>query len=342
MDVLLREVKSTEFNTLLHLAFGIFATGICRRYLKSSATFVKRPYNTESLLSDVLNAKYKALLDSDSVVALYSYKPLKYFQYVVIATRPGDRRAVVVCGSIMVWMAHIAHSGLDLAISYFDGDYSSPIAAVALIITIISVYLGITMMSSLKEYDAGCVTVYFNATEKNWVTTSDIALFDSSESMEIPIKWSVEMLVQAVMGLCSWGRALSDLAPMIEVYRTKAMPDIAMILGSILNAIYCYWHVANLGQVIRARRRAVPTIEVQLAQADSDKDVDNADILNFDVGKIIRKFANDVANDVAKEFANSGKNWMADSGVYYDFAITGEHGGLVYGRMRAGGGSVSA
>jgi hypothetical protein len=91
-------------------------------------------------------------------------------------------------------------------------------------------------------------------------------------------------------------------------------------------------------QVIRARRRAVPTIEVQLAQAASDKDVDNTHILNFDVGKIIRKFA----NDVAKEFASSGKKWMTDSGAYYDFAITGEHGGLVYGRMRAGGVSANA
>ncbi|KAK9482206.1 hypothetical protein V1527DRAFT_35492 [Lipomyces starkeyi] len=336
MDVLLRAVKSMEFNTLLHLALSVYATGICRRHLKSSAIFVKRPYNTESPLSDVLNAKYKVLMDSDGVVSLYSYKPSAYFQYVVIASRHGDRREVVVYGSIMIWMANIARSGLNLIIDYSEGDYR--IAAVALIITIIfCLYLGITMMSSLKGYDAGCVTVYFNATEKNWVTTSDFALFDSSESMEIPVKWSVEMLVQAVIGLCSWGRALSDLALMIEVYRTKAMPDISMILGSILNAMYCYWHVASLVQVIRARRRAVLTIEVQLAQAATDKNVDNADILNCDVGKVIRKFA----NDVAKEFASSGKKWMADSGVYYDFAITGEHGALVYGRMRASGISVN-
>ncbi|KAK9353625.1 hypothetical protein V1505DRAFT_368180 [Lipomyces doorenjongii] len=45
--------------------------------------------------------------------------------------------------------------------------------------------------------DAGCATVYFNSTEKNWVTSSGFALFTSFtswERMEILIKWSGEML----------------------------------------------------------------------------------------------------------------------------------------------------
>ncbi|KAK9483813.1 hypothetical protein V1527DRAFT_498078 [Lipomyces starkeyi] len=299
MDALLREIAGPLGIAFVILFPSGLYLGLYRQHMQSSEVFVKRPYNTESLLADALNAKYQVLIDSDSLLSSYSYKPSAYFQSFHMRTPTLRDKRVFVHTSIMLFIAVIVHRGLSVIISYFEGDISSPIAGVTLIITIISVYLGIIMMGSLKDDDACCATVYFNATDKNWVTSSDFALFASLERMEIPIKWSVEML------------APSNLAPMIEIYRTKAMPGIKVILGTIEIALCGGLHI---------QRRTVPTIEVQLAQAASDKDVDNADILNFDVGKVIRMFVNDVAKD---------------TGAYYDFAIAGKHGGLVYGRMRA-------
>ncbi|KAK9371644.1 uncharacterized protein V1513DRAFT_455030 [Lipomyces chichibuensis] len=315
----------------------LLPSGLYRQHMQSSEVFVKRPYNTESLLADALNAKYKVLIDSDSLLSSYSYQPSAYFQSFHMGTPTLRDKRSVGHTSIMLFMAVILHRTFDVIISYFNGDISSPIAAVTLIITIVTVYLGIIMMGSLKDDDACCATVYFNATEKNWVTSSDVALFASSERMEISVKWSVEMLFLVVFGLYSWGRApLAPLylEPMIEIFRTKAMPGIEVILvisKTTEIAIFCCMHISLLMKTVKKRRRTVPTIEVQLAQAASDKDVDNADILNFDVGKVIRMFV----NDVAKEFPSSCKTWMANTGAYYDFAIAGKHGGLVYGRMRA-------
>ncbi|KAK9311841.1 hypothetical protein V1524DRAFT_450081 [Lipomyces starkeyi] len=291
------------FVATLHFVQVVLPSGLCQRQLKSSEIFVKSPYITESL-SDGLRARCKVLIEESP-----------HYQSVAIAT-PLAWQKKYVLSFTLVSMAGLAMDLLAQIVSYAEGDNSFIIAATALIFTI--------------KDDAGCATVYANATEKNWVTSSDFAVFDSSERMEIPIKWSVETLFLVVLGLFVWSNMLSSLAPMIEVYRTKAIPGIFNILQAIFTTLSCGFYIVFLVLIVKTRRRTVPTIEVQLAQAVSDKGVDIADILKFDIQKAIRKFANDIAK-------GCGKKWTASAGAYYDFAIAGEQGGLVYGRMRARG-----
>ncbi|KAK9344089.1 hypothetical protein V1522DRAFT_191494 [Lipomyces starkeyi] len=313
------------FMATLHFVQVVLPSGLCQRQLKSSEIFVKRPYNTESL-SDVLRATYKVLIEGDGLLSSYSYQNSPHYQSVAIATGNPRQKNYGLYVTVL-FMAALAMGLLAQIVSYAEGDNSFRIAATALIFTI-GLYIGIIMKGSFKEDDAGA-TVYFN-TETNWVTSADFAVFDSSERMEIPIKWSVETLFLVVLGLFVWSNMLSSLAPMIEVYRTKAIPGIFNILQAIFTTLSCGFYIVFLVLIVKTRRRTVPTIEVQLAQAVSDKGVDIADILKFDIQKVIRKFANDIAK-------GCGKKWTASAGAYYNFAIAGEQGGLVYGRMRARG-----
>ncbi|KAK9358038.1 hypothetical protein V1504DRAFT_462390 [Lipomyces starkeyi] len=328
------------FMATMHFVQVVLPSGLCQRQLKSSEIFVKRPYNIESLL-DALRATYKVLIEGDGLLSSYSYQSSPHFQSVAIATGNPRQNNYELYGTVLL-MAGQAMGLLAQIVSYADGDKCFGIAATASIFTLLCLCIGIIMKGSFKKDDAGCATVYFNATETNWVTPSDFALFDASESTEIPIKWSVETLFLVVFGLFVWRTLLSNVASMIRNGRDgghkESMSDLSLIFWTIWMTILCCLHIAVLVLTVEMRRRTVSSIEVQLPQAASDKDVENADILKFDVGKVIRKFA----DDVAKEFASSGKKWMADSGVYYDFAITGEHGGLVYGRMRARGISSNA
>ncbi|KAK9482207.1 hypothetical protein V1527DRAFT_477137 [Lipomyces starkeyi] len=325
------------FGGTLHLVQVFLPSGLCKRQLKSSEIFVKRPYNTESL-SDALRATYKVSIEGDGLLSSYSYQNSPYFQSIAIATGNPWQNNYGLYVTVLFMAGH-AMGLLAQIVSYADGEKCFGIAAPALIFTLSCLCIGIIMKGSFKKDDAGCATVYFNATEKNQVTPSDFALFDASESTEIPIKWSVETLFLVVFGLFVLVPMLSNVATMIRNGRDgghkEFMSDLSLIFWM---TIPCCLHIGLLVLTVEMRRRTVSSIEVQLAQAASDKDVENANILKFDVGKVIRKFA----NDVAKECASSSKKWMADSGVYYDFAITGEHGGLVYGRMRARGISSNA
>ncbi|KAK9372642.1 uncharacterized protein V1513DRAFT_481087 [Lipomyces chichibuensis] len=258
----------------------VLGSGLRQRHVKSSEVFVKRPYNTESL-SDALSATYKFSIESDGLLSSYSYQKLPPFQYVVIATPPTQTKYMIK-NVIVLFAAVQAHWSVDQLVSYAEGGNSLRIAALSLLFSI-SLFMIIIMKGSFKEDDAGCAT--------------------------IPIKWSGEMLVLVVISIFFRKVLLSMLAPMIEVYRIKAIPSILKIVQAIFMAPFCCIYVALLVQIVKTRRHTVPTIEVQLAQAASDKDVENTDILKFDVGKVIRKFA----NDVAKEFASSGKKWIADS-----------------------------
>ncbi|KAK9388466.1 hypothetical protein V1515DRAFT_614521 [Lipomyces mesembrius] len=149
--------------------------------------------------------------------------------------------------------------------------------------------------ASFKEDDAGCATVYFNATEKNWVTSSDFALFASWKRMEISVKWSGEMLLPVVIGLFAWSNMLSTVASIIrnggDGGRKEFTSDLFVIVGAILGAISCCAHIVMVVLIVKTRNRAVPTIEIQLAM-------------------VLRKFA----KDVAKEFANNGKKSIAGPG----------------------------
>ncbi|KAK9247930.1 hypothetical protein V1506DRAFT_398145 [Lipomyces tetrasporus] len=297
------------FLATLHFVTVVLPSGLCQRHLKSSEIFVNRPYSTESL-SDALSATYKVLIESDGLLSSYSYQNSLHYQSVAIAT-PNPQHKNLMPYITVLFMAGQAMGLLGLVTNDAEDVNSFPIGV---LFTIICFCMGFIIKGSFKEDDAGCATVYFNATETNLVTSSDFAVFASSERTEIPIKWSAETLFLVVLGLYAWSAMLSYVATMIRKGgiggRKISMSDLFLILGAICIAILCCSHIAILVQIVKTRRRTVPSIEVQLAQAASDKDVESADILKLDVGKVIRKFA----NDVAKEFARNGKKWMADSG----------------------------
>ncbi|KAK9233949.1 hypothetical protein V1525DRAFT_414731 [Lipomyces kononenkoae] len=327
---LLGTAGANAFIATLHFVMIALPSGLCQRHLKSSEIFVRRHDNTESL-SDALRDTYKVFIESDGLLSSYSYQNSAHFQSVAIAAgNPQQKKSLLY--TTVLFMAGQVMGLLELLSS--DAENANRFRTGGLLI-IICLYMGFIIQGTFKEDDAGCATVYFNATETNLVTSSDFALFASSERTEILIKWSVETLLLVVSGLFVWSSMLSNVATMIRNggigSRKMSLRNWFLIFWAIVIAIFCCIHIAILVQITKTRKLTVPSIEVQLAQAASDKDIGNADIIKFDVGKIIRKFA----NDVAKEFASSGKKWMADSGVYYDFAITGRHGGLVYGRMRA-------
>ncbi|KAK9327217.1 hypothetical protein V1520DRAFT_349407 [Lipomyces starkeyi] len=304
-----------------------------RRNLKSSEIFVKSLYTTESLLSDALRTKYKVLIDGDGLLCVYSYENSPYIQSVVIGTRTRRQKRLEIFGSATLMVLYTLF-GLLVMISYGAGDSSFIIAAVGMTFTISCIFLGFYPLKSSFKKETGVATVYFNATEENWVTLSDLALFNSSDRIEVAIKWPGELFSQIVnLWLHTWVSALSIILNEGGGRRKKDKPEMVTI---IFSAIACCAQIASQMLFVRRMRRTVPVVEVQFAQAVNEKDADtaaDADLLRFDVEKIARKFA----NDVAKEFGSSGNKWMAGSGVYYDFAIAGEHSGLVYGRMRAGG-----
>ncbi|KAK9316464.1 hypothetical protein V1524DRAFT_426683 [Lipomyces starkeyi] len=93
------------------------------------------------------------------------------------------------------------------------------------------------------------------------------------------------------------------------------------IMGSCL---YIVGVVMSFG----TRRQCISIVKVQLARAVSLECTEKADVLKFDVNKVVRKFSNDLVK-------NLGQKWMASNGAYYYFIISGEEGGLVYGRMTA-------
>ncbi|KAK9358039.1 hypothetical protein V1504DRAFT_494109 [Lipomyces starkeyi] len=267
-------------------------------------------YTTESLLSDALSAKYKVLINSGGLLSAYSYENSQYIQSVVATRTRGQKRLAIFVSAML--MVQYTLFGLQVIASYRAGDSSFIIAAVGMIFTISCIFLGIYLLKSSFKKEAGGATAYFNATEENWVTSSDLA-------------WSGEVISQIVNGwVIVYVSAVSIILNESEGGRKKGKPGMVII---IFSAIAYFAEIASLVLFVWWKRRTVSVVEVQFAQAVSEKDADD---LQFDVGKVVRKFANDVAKGY-------GKKWTASAGAYYDFAIAGEQGGLVYGRMRAGG-----
>ncbi|KAK9388464.1 hypothetical protein V1515DRAFT_614520 [Lipomyces mesembrius] len=241
----------------------------------------------KSLLSDALCREYKVLIDGDSFLSTYSYQNSPYIQAVVIGTRTRGQKRLAIFGSAMLMILYTLF-GLLVIISYGAGDSSFIIAAVGMIFTILSCF----------KKEAGGATVYFNAAEENW------------DRIEVTIIWPGELISQVINSwLVVWSSALSIINEG-EGRRKEKKPGMSAFIVLYLCRM----------------KRHVPVVEIQFAQAVSEKD---ADILQFDVGKVARKFANDIAKEL-------GKKWTASADVYYDFAIAGKHGGLVYGRMRTG------
>ncbi|KAK9327497.1 hypothetical protein V1520DRAFT_348664 [Lipomyces starkeyi] len=306
------------------------------RHLKSSEAFVKRPYNTESLLADAASAKYKVHIEHDAPLSSCSYTPSPYFPSVLIPIRTSSQKRTVLYGSafmvvvfgllaivLLVWSA--VGSYVDVDNSFLAYDVWSADGAFALVCLLLGVA---TLKSSFKEDDAVCATVYLNTSEEDWVESSEGALFNSSEKIEISITWAQELLVYVSSGLCYCSPLL---------YRERE-PDretaMSVVRQNCVTAIICLYLVCSclyvVGGVmsIRAARQLISTVEVQLAQPVSLECTGKADALTFDVKKIVRKYAHDLVK-------NLGKKWKASNGAYYYFIISGEEGGLVYGRMSA-------
>ncbi|ODQ74194.1 hypothetical protein LIPSTDRAFT_69766, partial [Lipomyces starkeyi NRRL Y-11557] len=287
------------------------------RHLKSSEVFVKGPYNTESLLADAASAKYKVHIGHDARLSSCSYTLSPYIPSVLIPSRTSRQKRKVLYGSVyfvavygllsivLVWGAVGSYVNVDNSIPV-DAVWSLSLGAIAdCAIALVCLLLGIaTVKSSFKEDDASCATVYFNSSEENWAESSEIALFNSSEKIEISISY-VQELVYISLPMFIFGSPL-------------------LYIGAISRFL-----LTGLVKTIRKGRQLfISTVEVQLARPVDLECTEKPDVLKFDVKKVVRKFANDLVK-------NLGQKWMACNGAYYYFIVAGEGGGLVYGRMSA-------
>ncbi|KAK9312839.1 hypothetical protein V1524DRAFT_437966 [Lipomyces starkeyi] len=310
------------------------------RHLKSSEAFIKGPYNTQSLLADAARAKYKVHIEHDGPLSSCSYTPSPYIPSVLIPPRTVRQKRKVLYGSVYLAVSYGLFSMLlvwGAVQSYVNGDNNVPAVAVWSLsfgaIALVSLLLGIaTMKSSSKEDDASCVTVYFNSSEENWAESSEVALFNLSEKIEISVSWVKELLVCVSLGIFILG---SPLLYMVDTFREKKHhreTDISVFLKGCGIGMYVWcvcFYFTGLVMIIRMRRRDfISTVEVQLARLVDLECTEKADVLKFHVKKVVRKFANDLVK-------NLGQKWMASNGAYYHFIIAGEEGGLVYGRMTA-------
>ncbi|KAK9326557.1 hypothetical protein V1520DRAFT_351104 [Lipomyces starkeyi] len=315
------------------------------QHLKSSAAFVKRAYNTDSLLADAASAKYKVHIGHDARLSSCSYTLSPYIPSVLIPSRTSRQKRKVLYGSVyfvvvygllsivLVWGAVVSYVNVDNSIPV-DAVWSLSLGAIAdCAIALVCLLLGIaTVKSSFKEDDASCATVYFNSSEENWAESSEVALFNSSEKIEIAINCVEGLLVYVSLGIFIFGSPLLYTVDTSREKKRDRETAISLFLrggaaGMSVGALGLY--LTGLVMMIRMRRQiCVSTVEVQLAPPINLECTEKADVFKFDVKKIVRKFADDLAK-------NLSQNWMASNGAYYYFIIAGEEGGLVYGRMSA-------
>ncbi|KAK9248032.1 hypothetical protein V1506DRAFT_551901 [Lipomyces tetrasporus] len=275
------------------------------RHLKSSAAFVKRTDSTESLLADAVSAKYKVHIEHDSPLSSCSYMPSPYIPSLLIPPRTSRQKRmdfVVACcllSIVLVWGA---------VKSYVNVDNSGH--------ALVCLLLGVKR--SFKEDDVSCATVYFNCSKENWAESSEVASFNSSEKIEISINWVQDLLLLVLFGIWQCGGPL--LTMVYGIFRAIQLRDTAMSVifyfgTAMIFVLLCsYLVIAVMG--FRTRRQSISTVE-------------KADVLKFDVKKVVRKFAQDLAKDLGPKW------WIARDGAYLYFIIFGEDLGLVYGRMSA-------
>ncbi|KAK9324018.1 hypothetical protein V1517DRAFT_318520 [Lipomyces orientalis] len=305
----------------------LHAGGSCRRKRKVSEIFLKQRYSTESLLSDALSAKYKVSITSDSLVSSYSYQNSPYDPSVLVRIRPPGQKRTVFYGWALIILNYAMIGGQAIIGYVYDkmSFLSTSVLCVTasfLAVRIFSVITTTAMKSSFKEDDAACATVYFNTTDENWAAS---ALFNSSERMEIAMKLTKEvwLLTVQMLAVLIWGPlALNEW----HGHSKESLPEIMTMVSTAMSVLFQFFSVAILVAVIR---RSASSLKVQFAHPVNEKDAGNAEAVKFDARKVVRKFA----DDIGKAFPNSRKEWPADAGVYYDFAIAGKDGGLVYGRM---------
>ncbi|KAK9316465.1 hypothetical protein V1524DRAFT_446325 [Lipomyces starkeyi] len=284
------------------------------RYVHPRSSF--RHVKSGLTLADAVSAKYKVHIEHDSPLSSCSYQPSPYIPSVLIPPRTSRQKRKVLYGSVYLV---VTYGLLSIVLvwgvvgSYVNIDNSFPVDAVWSLsfgaiadgaFALVCLLLGIaTMKSSFKEDDASCATIYFNSSEENWAESSEVALFNSSEKIEISVNWVKELLVYVSLGI--------------------------FILGSPLLYMCLCGYLMVLVMMIRIKRQLfISTVEGQLARAVNLECTEKADVLKINVKKVVGKFANDLVKDL-------GQKWMARNGSYYYFVIAGEEGGLVYGRISA-------
>ncbi|KAK9362841.1 hypothetical protein V1504DRAFT_447627 [Lipomyces starkeyi] len=148
------------------------------------------------------------------------------------------------------------------------------------------------MKSSFKEDDASCATVYFSTSEENWAESSEIALFNSSEKIEISVNLVQELLVYVSLGIFIFG---SPLLYMVDTFcekkrdRETAISPFLLGFGTGMYVWCLWWYLTGQVMMIRMRRQLfVSTVKVQLARPVNLKGTEKADVLKFDIKKVVR------------------------------------------------------
>ncbi|KAK9386665.1 hypothetical protein V1515DRAFT_537228 [Lipomyces mesembrius] len=267
--------------------------------VESSAVFVKSPYATEIRLSEALSAKYNVGMNTDALLSSYSYQPSVYKSSALVRTRTPEetrkfRSGLAICLNSMI----LACRALK---RYVDGDEAFMVEAFCFVSSLSSfltfLFADIATVKNLfRRNDALRATIYFNTEDENWVKLLDARTFNSSERLEVCIVLKV------------------------------ILPVVYYVFNAILA---CVAFVNTAKTIFRMIRRSVSTLEVQLGRSVRDKDSEKADVLKFDVAKVVQMFANDIANSSEKSIASVG--------AYCDFIITEPEGAIVYGRLRAKG-----
>ncbi|KAK9349993.1 hypothetical protein V1523DRAFT_421192 [Lipomyces doorenjongii] len=215
--------------------------------------------------------------------------------------------------------------------SSFIIEASTCFSALSYFVTFLMMDISIRR-NRLKMNDAGCATVYCRTEEENWVTSLDVTVFNTSEKMEVAIKRVALVFCRALASiafLCCAILECIDILVMIFDNEEGGM-TIGAVIYDLLSATFAgVAFVKSATSTIWMIRRSVSTVEVQLAQAASEKVEENTNGLKVDVEQVVKTFANDIVM--------SGETHMARAGAYYDFMIRAPEGGLVYGRLRANG-----
>ncbi|KAK9371680.1 uncharacterized protein V1513DRAFT_428305 [Lipomyces chichibuensis] len=338
-----------DYATNLSVLLSIASVGVCVFYfmfnhqtkrVKSSAVLVKSPYVTE-FLSDALSAKYDVCINTDALLASRSYHRSWFKSSALVPTESPEETTKIRCG-LAILMASYGLNSMILAYRalkrYVESDEAFIIEAFDFVRSLLSLlllwFVDIAIMKNFfKPKDARQVTIYVNTDDENWVKSLDDKAFNSSEHLEVSIKWVGVVLC---LGLASIAFLYSIVVLCIETLgmvfdrREAGSKVILPVVYSVFIAAFsCVALVKTTKIIFRMIRRRVETLEVQLAQSVRDKDGERAHVLKFDVAKVVQMFAT--------EIAKCGEKSIASVGTYCDFVITDAEGALVYGRLRAKG-----
>ncbi|KAK9426936.1 hypothetical protein V1505DRAFT_402818 [Lipomyces doorenjongii] len=278
--------------------------------VESSAVFVKSPYTTEIRLSEALGTKYNACMNTDALLASCSYQPSPCKSSAPVRTRTPEETRKFRSG-LAILMAGYGLNSMILACRalerYVDGDEFFMVEA-SCFVSSLSSFLAFlfahtaNVKNLFRRNDALRATVYFNTDDENWVKSLVAKTFNSSE------------------------RGSFD---QMGCYCALPRIGINLVFILLLSGMYCDIRQMRTSQqdYLQDDKTSVSTLEVQLAQSVRDKDAERADVLKFDVAKVVQLFANDMS---ANDIVNSRKS-------YCHFIITEPEGAIVYGRLRAKG-----